>query len=62
MRCLRCGECHVGACDNDAVLAWQIDCVLDAIDEVLDLPPEPGSKRWLIARGELVPEILVRQD
>lgn len=52
-RCDECGDWHIGKCELTDILAWTIDCALDALDEYLNIPPEPGSKRWLIERGEL---------
>jgi len=52
MRCVECGEYHKGECDPVNKLAWQMDCSLDILDEILGLPPEPGSRRWLIIKGE----------
>lgn len=52
LRCVECGEFHEGECDKSAKLAFMMDCGLDALDEYLGLPAEPGSRRWMIARGE----------
>jgi hypothetical protein len=52
MRCIECGEFHEGKCDPISKLAFITDCILDNLDELLDMPPEPGSRRWMIARGE----------
>ena len=51
-RCVECGEYHDGECDEIEKLAFHMDCVLDNLDEMLDIPPEPGSRRWLIEKGE----------
>ncbi len=56
MRCIECAECHDGECDETAKIAFIMDCALDALDEALGLPPEPGSRRWLIERGEYPPD------
>ncbi len=58
MRCPKCGEYRTGTCDNNAVLAWWLDCCLDDLDAYLELSPEPGSRRWLITHGELAEETL----
>jgi hypothetical protein len=52
MRCIECGEYHSCECDPIAKLAFQTDCILDKLDEILNLTPEPGSRRWMIERGE----------
>lgn len=52
MRCIQCGEYHQGECDKSIRLAFLMDCCLDTLDEYLGLPPEPGSRRWMIERGE----------
>jgi len=54
-RCTECGLRHEGDCDQKDKTAWALDCAMDRMDEVLGLPPEPGSRRWLIERGELPP-------
>jgi len=56
MRCIECGEFHEGECDAIVRLAFVIDCGLDVLDEIIGLPPEPGSRRWMIARGEYPPD------
>ena len=55
MRCVECGKFHEGDCDKCEIFAFAMDCALDALDEFLDLPPEPGSRRWFIERGEYPP-------
>jgi hypothetical protein len=40
LRCFECAEYHEGDCDEIAVLAWRMDCMLDALDELLDLPSD----------------------
>ncbi len=51
-RCFECAEYHMGDCDQKAQIAFRIECVMDGLDELLGLPPEPGGRRWLIAKGE----------
>jgi len=52
MRCVECGELHEGECAPGARLAFAVDCALDILDELAGAPPEPGSRRWMIAQGE----------
>jgi len=55
MRCIECGDFHDGDCDETARNAFVMDCCLDEIDAYLDIQPEPGSRRWMIDRGEYPP-------
>ena len=52
MVCTECAELHEGPCDLADRVAFKIDCVLDELDALLGFPPEPGSRRWLIAQGK----------
>ena len=55
-RCAECGEFHKGECDKVNKIVFAIDCFLDELDESLGMPPEPGSRRWMIERGEYQPD------
>ena len=56
-RCIECAEYHEGDCDPKDKLAFAMDCVFEGLDELLDLPPEPGSRRWMVAHGEYPPNV-----